>query len=90
AGSAMSKASATLSLEAVGLNKGCIINVVTHDTGSPNAILKTHPSGPNQHAMMAILAPKFSLLPENPEIVFVCDRNGSMGVNRIKFVKSAL
>lgn len=39
---------------------------------------------------MATLVPKFALPPERPEIVFVCDRSGSMMGENIILVKQAL
>lgn len=39
---------------------------------------------------MATLVPKFALPPERPEIVFVCDRSGSMEGNNIALVRQAL
>ncbi|CAI7587325.1 unnamed protein product [Penicillium viridicatum] len=45
---------------------------------SPCALLETHPTIPNQRALMATLVPTFSLRAANPEVVFVIDRSGSM------------
>ncbi|KAF9100943.1 hypothetical protein BGX27_000175, partial [Mortierella sp. AM989] len=86
----MSKASATLSLDSAGLEKDFIVNVIAKDTGNPTAILETHPTILNQRALMATLVPKFSLPQEKPEIVFICDRSGSMSGSNIKLVKAAL
>ncbi|KAF9208863.1 hypothetical protein BGZ49_007296 [Haplosporangium sp. Z 27] len=87
---AMSKASASLSLGSAGLDKDFILQVVTKDVGIPKAILETHPTIPNQRALMATLVPKFSLPPQKPEIVFICDRSGSMDGSNITLAKSAL
>ncbi|KAI0130397.1 von Willebrand factor type A domain-containing protein [Xylariales sp. AK1849] len=73
------KASATLALGTAELEKDFILQVKATNTGNPIAILEEHPSLPNQRALMATLVPKFSLPSEKPEIVFVCDRSGSMG-----------
>ncbi|KAL0259468.1 hypothetical protein SLS55_005205 [Diplodia seriata] len=75
----MTKASATLSLGTAELDTDFIIQVVAKDTGNPTAILETHPSIPQQRALMTTLVPKFSLPSIRPEIVFICDRSGSMG-----------
>ncbi|KAF9351152.1 hypothetical protein BGX26_010778 [Mortierella sp. AD094] len=86
----MYKASAVLNLDGAGLEKDFIIIVAAKDTGIPTAILETHPTIPNQRALMATLVPRFSLPPEKPEVVFICDRSGSMAGSRIQLVKSAL
>ncbi|KAF2683098.1 hypothetical protein K458DRAFT_369278 [Lentithecium fluviatile CBS 122367] len=86
----MAKASATLSLGTAQLNGDFILQIVAKDTGVPKAVLETHPRIPNQRALMATLVPKFALPPERPEIVFVCDRSGSMAGNNITLVKQAL
>ncbi|KAF9435827.1 hypothetical protein BGZ76_005430 [Entomortierella beljakovae] len=86
----MYKASATLSLDGSGLEKDFIVNVIAKNTGIPTAILETHPTIPGQRALMTTLVPKFSLPPEKPEIVLVCDRSGSMAGSRINLAKSAL
>ncbi|KAF9358073.1 hypothetical protein BGX26_002546 [Mortierella sp. AD094] len=88
--SVLSKASATLSLGSSGLDKDFVIQVVAKDTGVPTAILETHPAIPNQRALMTTLVPRFSLPPEKPEIVFICDRSGSMQGSNITLAKSAL
>jgi hypothetical protein len=76
-----SKASATLSLGSTALDKDFVLHVVASNTSNPIAILETHPTIPNQRALMATLVPKFTtpLPATKPEIVFVCDRSGSMG-----------
>lgn len=75
----MTRASATLSLGTAELSADFVIQVVAKDTGNPTAILETHPRIPCQRALMTTLVPKFSLPSIRPEIVFVCDRSGSMG-----------
>ncbi|KAI4113794.1 MAG: hypothetical protein LQ338_008111, partial [Usnochroma carphineum] len=78
---AMHKASATLSLGSTELGKDFVLIVLTKDTGTPKALLETHPTLLNQRALMLSLVPKFSLPRGNPEIVFVVDRSGSMTSN---------
>jgi hypothetical protein len=79
-----------LSLDSAELDKDFIIQVVAKDIGTPKAILEAHPTIAGQRALMATLVPKFSLPPERPEIVFVCDRSGSMSGSNIKSLKNAL
>lgn len=86
----MSKASATLSLGVAHLDTDFVLQVITKDNGIPRAILETHPTIPNQRALMTTLVPKFALPPEKPEIVFVCDQSGSMGGSSIDLAKEAL
>lgn len=86
----MSKASATLSLGTTELDKDFVLQIVAKSTGVPKAVLETHPSLPNQRALMATLVPRFTLPPEKPEIVFVCDRSGSMQGSNIRLLKQAL
>lgn len=87
---AMNRASATLSLGSAELDKDFILQVVAKETGNPKAILETHPTIPGQRALLATLVPKFALKPERPEIVFICDRSGSMGGSKIKKLVEAL
>ncbi|KAK1764986.1 von Willebrand factor type A domain-containing protein [Phialemonium atrogriseum] len=93
AGAEMSlqKASATISFSKAELDKDFILQVVATNTGDPIAILETHPTIPNHRALMATLVPRFNLPSIRPEVVFVCDRSGSMGIgNKIPNLKSAL
>ncbi|KAI8722646.1 hypothetical protein NCS52_00408900 [Fusarium sp. LHS14.1] len=83
------RASATLQQNATFLEKDFIVQVVATNIGEPSAILETHPTIPNQRALMTTLVPKFKLPSEKPEIVFVCDRSGSMG-GTIPDLKAAL
>lgn len=87
---AMTKASAALALDTAGLDKDFVLQVIAKHTGVPKAILETHPRIPNHRAVMATLVPKFALPPARPEIVFVCDRSGSMQLTRIELAKQAL
>ncbi|AEO65518.1 uncharacterized protein THITE_2045058 [Thermothielavioides terrestris NRRL 8126] len=86
----LQKASATLALNTMELDKDFVL-LVAANTGNPSAVLETHPTIPNHRALMATLVPKFSLPSSRPEIVFLCDRSGSMGQgNKIPNLKSAL
>ena len=87
---AMTKASATLTLGNAGLETDFVLQVIAKSSGVPKAILENHPTIADHRALMATLVPKFSLPPEKPEIVFVCDRSGSMGGTRIELAKQAL
>lgn len=82
-------ASATLALGTMPLHKDFILQIVAANIDNPVAILETHPSIPNQRALMTTLVPKFNLPQQQPEIVFLCDRSGSMGlqgrINNLRF-----
>ena len=82
-------ASATLTLGSTELEKDFIIVVLSKDQGVPRALLETHPTIPNQRALMATLVPKFNIPNITPEIVFVVDRSGSMD-GKIPTLVSAL
>ncbi|KZL79738.1 von willebrand domain containing protein [Colletotrichum incanum] len=83
-------ASATLSLGTAELDNDFIIQVIATNTSSPVAVLETHPTIPHQQALMATLVPKFKMVTTKPEVVFICDRSGSMEGNRISDLKNAL
>ncbi|RSL52390.1 hypothetical protein CEP54_010930 [Fusarium duplospermum] len=83
------RASATLQQNSTFLEKDFIVQVVATNIGEPSAILETHPTIPNQRALMTTLVPRFKLPSEKPEIVFICDRSGSMG-GTIPDLKAAL
>ncbi|GAD94639.1 von Willebrand domain-containing protein [Paecilomyces variotii No. 5] len=85
------KASATLSLRRgqVLLGRDFVMVVNAECQNQPVAFLETHPSIPNQRALMTSLVPKFGLPDNTPEIVFVIDRSGSMASN-IPTLQSAL
>ena len=72
------KASATLSLGTTELGDDFVLHVVATNTADPVAVLEKHPTIPNHRALMATLVPKFNLPSSRPEIVFLCDRSGSM------------
>jgi hypothetical protein len=71
-------ASATLTLGTAVLEKDFVIVVLAKGQDTPRALLETHPTIPNQRALMTTLVPKFNLPSIQPEIVFVVDRSGSM------------
>ncbi|KAJ4865416.1 vault protein inter-alpha-trypsin domain-containing protein [Trichoderma breve] len=75
----LQKAHATLSQGSAELDRDFIIQIVATDLGDPIAVLETHPTIPNQRALMATLVPRFNLPMEMTEVVFLCDRSGSMG-----------
>ena len=71
-------ASATLALGTTELGADFILQLVIDDISKPQAVLETHPTIPNQRAIMMTLVPKFTLDPVYPEIVFIADQSGSM------------
>lgn len=83
-------ASASLALGTAPLDKDFILQVVASNTDNPVAILENHPTIPNQRVLMTTLVPKFNLPDQRPEIVFICDRSGSMGGQKIANLSSAL
>ncbi|KAK1830184.1 von willebrand domain protein [Podospora conica] len=86
----LQKASATLSLGTTELGADFVLHVVATNTSNPVAVLETHPTIPNQRALMATLVPKFNLPPSKPEIVFLCDRSGSMSGTNVTNMAAAL
>jgi hypothetical protein len=86
----LQRASANLSLGSTGLDKDFILQVTATKLGEPSAVLENHPTIPNQRALMATLVPKFTIPADKPEIVFVCDRSGSMAGSKIDNLVSAL
>jgi len=85
----LTKGSATLTLGTTALEKDFVLQIVAKNLGTPRAILETHPTIPNQRALMTTLVPKFTLKPQHPEIIFLADRSGSME-NNVKTLISAL
>ncbi|KAK1658440.1 von Willebrand factor type A domain-containing protein [Colletotrichum godetiae] len=83
-------ASATLSLGTAQLDNDFIIQIIATNTSNPVAVLETHPTIPHQQALMATLVPKFKLAATKPEVVFICDRSGSMEGNKMEDLKNAL
>ncbi|KAG0225921.1 hypothetical protein BGW42_004044 [Actinomortierella wolfii] len=86
----MSKASAKLGLDKIGLDKDFVLQVVTKDNGAPTAVLETHPTLPNHRALMTTLVPRFALPADDPEIVFLVDCSGSMNGVPMNLARSAL
>lgn len=86
----LQKASATLALETTELGDDFVLQVVATNTGNPIALLETHPTLANHRALMATLVPKFNLPSAKPEVVFLCDRSGSMQGSNIKNLQTAL
>ncbi|KAL7938425.1 VIT domain-containing protein [Trichoderma chlorosporum] len=74
----LQRAHATLFQASTELDKDFIIQIVATGLGDPMAVLETHPTIPNQRALMATLVPRFNLPMEMTEVVFLCDRSGSM------------
>ncbi|OAX82824.1 hypothetical protein ACJ72_02828 [Emergomyces africanus] len=76
-------ASATLTMQKGNLffDKDFVLIVNAKDQDVPSAFVEEHPTIPNQRAVMATLVPKFNLPNNNPEIVFIIDRSGSMSGN---------
>ncbi|KAG7083000.1 hypothetical protein JMJ78_0008451 [Colletotrichum scovillei] len=83
-------ASATLSLGTAQLERDFIVQVIATNTSNPVAVLETHPAIPHQQALMATLVPKFKIAATKPEVVFICDRSGSMEGNKMQDLKNAL
>lgn len=83
-------ASATLALGTTSMDKDFVLQIHAANTSDPVAILETHPTIPNQRALMTTLVPKFNLPFQRPEIVFICDRSGSMQGTKIANLRSAL
>lgn len=86
----LQKASATLSLGTTELGDDFVLHVVASNTSNPIAVLETHPTIPNQRALMATLVPKFNLPSSKPEVVFICDRSGSMQGTKVAHMVEAL
>ncbi|EAQ89418.1 hypothetical protein CHGG_06037 [Chaetomium globosum CBS 148.51] len=86
----LQKASATLALSTTELGDDFVLRVVATNTGNPIAVLEQHPTLDNHRALMATLVPKFNLPSTKPEIVFLCDRSGSMEGPNVRHLKTAL
>ncbi|TIC99680.1 von Willebrand factor A domain-containing protein 5A [Colletotrichum higginsianum] len=84
-------ASATLSLGTARLDRDFIVQVIATNTSNPVAVLETHPTIPHQQALMATLVPRFKMpATTKPEVVFICDRSGSMQGARMTDLRDAL
>jgi hypothetical protein len=86
----MSRASASLTLGTAELDEDFVVQVIAKNTGVPRAVLENHPTIPNHRALMATLVPRFALPAEKPELVFICDRSGSMNPQRMRLAIQAL
>jgi len=86
----MHKASISLTLGTSSLETDFVLQIVAKDSGVPKAVLENHPTIPNSRALMTTLVPKFTLPAEKPELVFLCDRSGSMENTRITLAIQAL
>jgi hypothetical protein len=75
--------------ENVVIKEDFVLTVNADKQDLPFAFLETHPTLPNQQALMISLVPKFSLPPDSSEIVFLVDRSGSMR-DKISTLRSAL
>ncbi|KAI0474241.1 von Willebrand factor type A domain-containing protein [Xylaria cf. heliscus] len=73
------RGSATLSLNSYTLDKDFVVMVNVANANVPKALLETHSTIPNQHALLVTLVPRFQLPSSPSEVVFVVDRSGSMG-----------
>lgn len=81
ADASLSRGSATLALQQASLDNDFVLQILAKGLGNPLALLETHPTLPNQRALMATFVPKFALQPARPEIIFIADRSGSMAGN---------
>ncbi|VUC28289.1 unnamed protein product [Clonostachys rosea] len=70
------KASVSIVLRNAHMEKDFILQIAAADLGDPCALLETHPSIPSQRALMITLVPKFSLPPEDPDIIFSVKETG--------------
>ncbi|KKA31063.1 hypothetical protein TD95_002563 [Thielaviopsis punctulata] len=86
------KASAKLGLQSASLEKDFVLHVVASSLAEPCAVFARHPTLAGESALMATLVPRFSAPADEAkhEIVFVCDRSGSMSGNSIIGLKNAL
>ncbi|KAH0829896.1 hypothetical protein AYO21_12107 [Fonsecaea monophora] len=82
-------ASATLVLGIPTLDHDLVFLIQAQDTAIPRAMVETHPTIPNQRAVMVTLEPKKQLPRISPEIVFIVDRSGSMQ-SKIPLLRSAM
>ncbi|KAI0816692.1 VIT-domain-containing protein [Xylaria sp. FL0064] len=74
----INRGSATLSLDSTTIDNDFVVLANIKNADIPRALIETHPSIPNQRALMATLVPRFNLAPIYGEIVFIVDRSSSM------------
>ncbi|KAF3904559.1 hypothetical protein ABW21_db0202208 [Orbilia brochopaga] len=81
------KAVLSLSSDTTALDKDFVVLVKTQRSGHPSAVAQRHPAK-DAVGMMLTLVPKFNLPIARPEVVFICDRSGSMGGNETQLRKA--
>ncbi|KAF4202730.1 hypothetical protein CNMCM8927_009633 [Aspergillus lentulus] len=86
---AQASARVNLKEDRTALSRDFVLLVKADGLDMPRALLETHPTIPDQRAIMTTLVPKFGLEQIKPEIIFVIDRSGSM-MDKIDTLKSAL
>ncbi|KAJ5266607.1 hypothetical protein N7478_009415 [Penicillium angulare] len=87
-----SQASASLRLQKGNqplLEQDFVLVIKADKLDTPRALLESHPDIPGQRALMATLVPKFNLPSNQPEIIFIIDRSGSMN-DKIVTLQEAL
>lgn len=75
--------------ENTAMREGFVLTVNATNQDLPCAFLETHPTLPNQRALMVSLVPKFEIPTDASEIIFVIDRSGSMQ-DKLHTLRSAL
>lgn len=75
---APNNASVTLSVKEPVLDKDFILQFSAENFDEPTALLETHPIYHDHRALMITGMPRWELQETHPEIIFVCDRSGSM------------
>ncbi|KAK6523433.1 hypothetical protein TWF281_001415 [Arthrobotrys megalospora] len=81
------KALLTLSSETTALDKDFVVLVKTARSGHPSAVVQRHPTK-DIASLMLTLVPKFNMPIARPEVVFICDRSGSMSGNEVQLRKA--
>ncbi|KAJ6258700.1 hypothetical protein Dda_6749 [Drechslerella dactyloides] len=81
------KAVLSLSSDTTALDKDFVVLVKTARSGFPSAVAQRHPTK-DAVSMMLTLVPKFNLPISRPEVVFICDRSGSMSGNETQLRKA--
>ncbi|KAL5614283.1 hypothetical protein BROUX41_004393 [Berkeleyomyces rouxiae] len=87
------KASVSCTLPEATLSKDFVLKITATGLGEPMAIFERHPTMSDERALMATLVPRFALPLEKtdrPDIVFMCDRSGSMQGESIKGLRASL
>ncbi|EWC44897.1 hypothetical protein DRE_00956 [Drechslerella stenobrocha 248] len=82
------KAVLSLASDSAALDKDFVVLVKTNRSGHPSAVVQRHPTK-DSVGLMLTLVPKFNLPVARPEVVFICDRSGSMsGSNEVQLRKA--